>query len=160
MAWRGWVDWLVVGVKRVGAVCLAGMMVVTVIDVVTRGLGRPIFGLVEIVSLLAVVVLASAMPATHVENGHVGVGLLLHRLKPRTQALVDGITGVLGTFLFVVVTWQMIVYAGVIRRSGEVSMSLQLPTYLLIYAVAVAFGVLALVILVSAIDNFRKAAGS
>ncbi len=158
--WRSCVDKLVLTVKRIGAVCLTGMMVVTVIDVATRGMGKPVFGLVEIVSLLAVIVLASAMPATHVENGHVGVGLLLHRLKPRTQALIDGITGILGTLLFAVVTWQMFIYAGMMRRSGEVSMSLQLPTYLLIYAVAVAFGVLALVILVAAIDNFRKAAGS
>ena len=122
-----------------------------------RSLGTPIFGAVEIVSLLAVLVLACAMPMTHVEKGHVGVGLVVNRLSSRRQALIDSITGFLGTVLFAIISWQMFLYAGSMKASGEVSMSMELPTYVLIYAVAVAFAVLALVILVEMIDHIRKA---
>ena len=160
MSWRGAIDGLVLWIKRLGAVALVGMMVMTVFDVITRALATPIFGAVEIVSLLAVLVLACAMPMTHVEKGHVGVGLLVGRFKPRTQALVDAATGVLGTVLFAIVSWQMFLYAATMKASGEVSMSMELPTYVLIYAVAVAFAVLALVILVEVIDKLRKADGS
>ncbi len=157
MVWRGAIDGLVLWIKRLGAAALVGMMVMTVFDVVTRALATPIFGAVEIVSLLAVLVLACAMPMTHVEKGHVGVGLVVNKLKPRTQALIDGLTGILGTILFALVSWQMFLYAASMKASGEVSMSMELPTYVLIYAVAVAFAVLSLVILVEMIDKFRKA---
>lgn len=156
MAWRNSVDKLVLWVKKTGGTALVGMMLVTVFDVATRAAGTPIFGMVEIVSLLAVIVLACAMPMTHVENGHVGVGLLVNRWKPRNQTIMDIINGLVSTALFAVVSWQMFLYGNTMKKSGEVSMSLQLPTYLLIYVVALAFGVLALVILVGTINSFQK----
>lgn len=159
MVWRGAVDGLVLWIKRLGALALVGMMVMSVFDVITRAMGTPIFGAVEIVSLLAVLVLACAMPMTHVEKGHVGVGLWVNRLKPRSQSLIDALTGILGTALFALISWQMFLYAADMKASGEVSMSMELPTYVLIYAVAVAFAVLALVILVEVFDKFRKAVG-
>ncbi len=159
MIWRGVIDSLVVWIKRLGAAALVGMMAMTVFDVITRAFGTPIFGAVEIVSLLAVLVLACAMPITHVEKGHVGVDLIVLRLGPRARAAIDSVTAVLGAALFALISWQMFLYARSMKASGEVSMSMELPTHYLIYAVAVAFGVLTLVILVGAIDNIRKAVG-
>lgn len=147
---------LVTLLKWVGGVALVLMMVLSCFDVVTRYFGVPIFGAVEFVSLLATLVLACSMPQTHVEKGHVGVDLFVRKFSPRSQHLIDGITNSLAAVVFSLVCWQMFVYAASMERSGEVSMSLQFPTYIFIYAVAVAFGVLGLVIVVDAVNNLHK----
>jgi TRAP-type C4-dicarboxylate transport system permease small subunit len=158
--WQAFIDQLVAWLRRIGGTALAGMMVVTCADVVTRYFGQPIFGAVEIVSLLAVVVLAAAMPPTHVEKGHVGVDLIVRKLPPASQHWVDAATGLVSAVLFAIVSWQMFLYAGTLAASGEVSMSLELPTHLFVYAVAVAFAVLALVIFTDFLGNLRKAVRS
>lgn len=154
------IDRLVVLLKRLGGAALVGMMILTCIDVVTRYFGYPIFGMVEIVSFLATILLACAMPLTHVEKGHVGVDLLVRRLPTRSQTVIDAITSLLGAVLFGIVSWQMFLYGGTIKRSGEVSMSLEFPTYVFVYVVAVAFAALSLVILVEFLENTRKAVRS
>lgn len=151
------IEVLVDALKRVGATALVGMMLMTCVDVVFRFFGRPIFGAVEMVSFMATVLLASAMPLTDLEKGHVGVDLLVRRLSPRGQAGMDAATGVLSTALFTVVSWQMFEYGQTMRLAGEVSMSLEFPYHILVYLVAVAFAVLSLVLLGEIIINLRKA---
>jgi len=156
LVWRGLVDRLVALLKRIGGAALVGMVVMTCFDVVTRYFGHPIFGAVEIVSFMATILLACAMPLTEVEKGHVGVDLFVRKLSPRAQAITDAVTGLISTLLFAVVSWRMFLYAATIRKSGEVSMSLQWPTHVFVYLVAVAFAVLSLVILSQFLDNARK----
>jgi len=159
------VDRLVGWIKRLGGAALVGMMVLTCVDVTTRALGRPIFGAVEIVSFMATIVLACAMPMTHVEKGHVGVDLVVRKLPNKSQLWIDLVTGLVSAALFGVVSWQMFDYALTMAGSGEVSMSLELPTHFIIFVVALAFGVLCLVILVEVWARInllrgRKADGS
>ncbi len=143
--------------KRVGGTALTGMMLVTCVDVIFRYFDRPIFGAVEVVSFLATLVLACAMPSTHFEKGHVGVDLIVRRLKPAHQALVDTFTSGISTVLFGLVSWQMFLYAQEIRRTGEVSMSLQFPTYFIVFLVALAFLGLTAVIFVGFLNHLKKA---
>ncbi len=156
--WQAGLEKLIGILKRIGGAALVGMMVLTCLDVLFRAGGHPIFGAVEVVSFMATVVLACAMPLTHLERGHVGVDLVIRRLKPRTQALVDSTTSLAGTILFGLVAWQMFLYAQTMKRSGEVSMSLEFPFYILVYVVAVAFAVLSLVILSEFLGHCRKLA--
>lgn len=155
--WGLVINSLVNVVKRVGGVALVAMMLMTCVDVTTRYFGHPVFGAVEIVCFLGVIVLACAMPYTHLEKGHVGVEFLVRRLSPKSQALIDAVTGILSAVLFALVAWQMFLYAHTMEKTGEVSMSLQFPSYILVYSAAVAFGVLALVIFSEFIENLRKA---
>ena len=151
-------DWLVNGLKQAGAFALTAMMLLTCIDVIGRFFGRPIFGAVEVVSLLATVCLACAMPLTHAAKGHVGVDLLMRRIRPDNQAVVDLTAGLATLILFLIVAWRMFLYGASLRASGEVSMTLQLPTYLLVYLVGAAFIVLAFVILGELVRLFGEEA--
>ena len=150
------VDW----VKHLGGVALVCMMTITTLDVITRYFGHPIFGAVELVSFMATILLACAMPMTHVENGHVGVDLLVRLLGRRTQAIIDSITGFLSLILFALICWQCVLYAQSMKKTGEVSMSLEFPSYIFVYVVAAAFGVLGLAVIPRLSDNlqiiFRK----
>lgn len=149
------VDW----VKHLGGVALVGMMTITTLDVITRYFGHPIFGAVELVSFMATILLACAMPMTHVENGHVGVDLVVRLLSKRSQALIDTITGCLSLGLFSLICWQCVLYAQTMKKTGEVSMSLQFPNYIFVYVVAVAFGVLGLAVLPQIYGNLRTLFG-
>jgi TRAP-type C4-dicarboxylate transport system permease small subunit len=86
----------------------------------------------------------------------VGVDLVVRRLSPRSQALIDAATNLVSAILFALVSWQMFLYGAALAKSGEVSMSLEFPTYILVYLVAVAFGVLSLVIASDFLRHLRK----
>ncbi len=149
------IDRLMGLVKFLGGIALVAMMALTTLDVIFRYFGRPIFGAVEIVTFLATILLACAMPMTHAEKGHVGVDLVVRLFSRRGQAVNDAVTGLLALILFVLVCWQCMLYAQTMKRTGEVSMSLEFPNYIFVYVVAVAFGVLCLVIFVELTNNMR-----
>lgn len=150
-------DFLVKLLRIVGGVCLVGMMGLTCLDVILRKMGHPIFGSLDIVGFMALIVLAGAMPYTHQQKGHVGVSLLVQKLNPRKQAIVDAITSMVSLVLFALVSWQMLLYAQELYIKGDVSMAIQWPKYPFIFIVAVCFAVLCLTILVDFLQLVRKA---
>lgn len=151
------IDYLGRALRIIGGFCLAAMMMLTCVDVVLRAFGHPIFGSIDVVQFLAVIVLAAAMPYTQVQRGHVGVSLLVDRLGKRGQAVVDLITHLVSLVVFAIVSWQMWLYASELWDKGEVSMTIEIPKYPFLYLVAVCFGILCLVLLVDAINFGRKA---
>jgi TRAP-type C4-dicarboxylate transport system permease small subunit len=144
--------------RTASAVLLGAMMLLTCADVVGRFLGHPILGAVELGVLMAALVLAFSLPYTQREKGHVGVELLYMRLGPRWQTALDLITSATGSALFGMICWQTWRYAGQMKASGEVSMTLQLPTYTIIYLIAASFGMLAAVQGVEVVAALRRGA--
>ena len=153
------VDRLVEILKVIGAVSLVGMTILTCADVVGRFFGHPIFGSVEIVGYLAILTVATALPFTHRAKGHIGVEILVRLFSERTQAIIEVATGILSLALFAIVTWRMFLYAGTTRASGEVSMNLEFPEYVIVYVVAFCSLIFTLVIIKDMIDHFMKLKG-
>lgn len=150
------VDWVASRLKLIGAACLTAMMLLTCVDVTGRFFRHPIFGSVEVVAFMATIAVAAALPFTHQEDGHIGVEILVRLLSAKKRCAMEILTGSLSFILFAVVTWRMTVYAADIKRTGEVSMSLQLPSYVFIYFIAFCCLVFTLAILKGLIDNVRK----
>jgi TRAP-type C4-dicarboxylate transport system permease small subunit len=136
-----------------GAVCLAGMSLLTCVDVAGRFFRHPIFGSVELVSFMGVMAAALALPFTHETRGHIGVELFVRTMPAKRRARIDVCTGIVSFIFFVLVAWRMAVYAFSLKASGEVSMNLELPEYLIVFAVAGCFLVLAGVILKGVIEG-------
>lgn len=141
--------------KAIAAACLVGMMLLTCTDVVGRFFKHPVFGSVELVTFLAVLAVALSLPHTHEAKGHIGVELVVRKFSPRTQGAIDMITGITSLILFGLVSWRMFDYAMKIRASGEVSMNLQLPEYMIIFIVAACFFVLFMIIVKGIVCNFK-----
>ncbi len=139
-----------------GAFCLGGMTLLTCVDVVGRKLGHPIFGSVELVGFMATLAAALALPYTHHVQGHIGVEIVVKNFSERTQKTFDLFTNILALVFFSLVTWRMFVYAGTIRASGEVSISLKFPEHLIILAVAVSFLVFVLTIFEEIVSISRQ----
>lgn len=156
-AFERMVDRLSAVLKWIGGLSLAGMMLITCLDVVLRAVGRPMFGLVEGVSLLAVLVLAAALPITQRDRGHVALDMLVRRFSGRSAALVDAAGQAVACLLFAVVSWQCWLYAASMAATGQVSQSLELPLHWLVRAVAAAFAVLCLAMVADTTASLRKA---
>ena len=142
--------------KTIGAACLVGMTFLTCADVVGRAFRHPIFGSVEIVGFMATLAVAMALPYTDKVKGHVGVEILVRLFSEKTQAVIDLSTRLLSLGLFGLVTWRMMLYAKTMQDSGEVSISLELPEYMIIYVTAFCFLVFTLMILQDIIHIIRK----
>ncbi len=140
--------------KMGGAACLVIMSALTCVDVVGRFFKHPLFGSVELVGFMGVLAVALSLPFTHETNGHIGVEILMRRFSSRTQKVMETITGLLGCVLFALVAWRMAVHALHLKQSGEVSINLQLPEYIVVWLVAACCVVLAVTILKGVIDRF------
>jgi TRAP-type C4-dicarboxylate transport system permease small subunit len=150
------VEWMLDKMKIIGAGCLVGMMLLTCVDVVGRAFGYPIFGSVEIVGFMATLAVVMAMPYTHQVQGHIGVEIIVRLFSEKTQTVIEICTGLISLILFAVVSWRMTVYANTMKASGEVSMNLELPEYLVVYVTAVCLLIFTLIILQDLINNIRK----
>lgn len=150
--------WLSDLLKKVGGACLVGMMLLTCADVVGSIFGYPILGSEEIVGLMAAMVLAFGLPFTHLDKGHVGVDLLVMHLPKRARRINDKIVSLVCSIFFMLVASQCYLYADKLRQVGQVSSTLKLPTYFLIYGVAFSFSILALIILMELLPPKKEIA--
>lgn len=150
------IDWLSWALKILGAICLVAMMGLTCVDVIGRYFGRPVFGSVELVIFLATLTTALALPYTHEARGHIGVEILVRLLPQRTQTAIELTTSILTAALIGLITWRMVDYAGTIRESGQVSMNLEFPEHLIIYAVGFCFLVFTLLIVKDIVNLSRQ----
>jgi TRAP-type C4-dicarboxylate transport system permease small subunit len=131
---------------KIAGWCLVAMMLLTVADVILRLFRRPILGTYEIVGLLGALVVAFAMPHTTLQGGHVSVEIVVSRLSPSVQSIVNLVTRTLSIILFALIAWECFNYGNDLKAAGEVSMTLCLPFYPVLYGIALAAVVVCLVV--------------
>jgi len=132
----------------IAAMAIVVMMSLTCADVILRMFRRPIPGTYEIVSFLGAVAVSFAMAHTTAKRGHVAVSLLVQLFPKRLQGIIESIVSIFGVVLFGLIAWQSVLYGMDCQRAGEVSLTLQLPFYPVIYGVALSAVVVCLVLLV------------
>jgi len=108
---------------------LAFMMVVTLLDIIMRNLGRPIVGSMEIISFCGSVVVGFAIPYTSWKKAHVYVDFLLVKLSPGNRRIMEIITRCMGIALFAFIGYNIILYGFDLIKTKEVSPSFKLPYY-------------------------------
>jgi TRAP-type C4-dicarboxylate transport system permease small subunit len=133
--------------QAVAGAALVLLMSLTVLDVVLRAVSRPIPGTYELVGFAGAVAIGCAMPLTSWRRGHVHVDLLLDRLPPRARAGLQVATRLVVAALFALLAWNLIGVGQDLRAAGEVSPTLELPFYPVVFGLAAAAAVQALVLL-------------
>jgi TRAP-type C4-dicarboxylate transport system permease small subunit len=141
-----YVQWISKVLQKLGGLSLLGMMLLTVADVIGSIFGHPILGAEEIVALWASILLAFSLPAAHINGAHVGVELLYTKFPLRVKKINNFIIALVSFVLFSLTTWQCYLYADYLRSSGEVTMTLQLPAWVLIFCVSFALMILSIAI--------------
>ena len=132
------------------------MMLLSVTDVVLRIFGKPVPGTYELVGFLGTIVVSFALAFTSMEKGHIAVELLVERLPQRAQLAIESFGNLIGALLFGVVAYQAVLYALDLKKSGEVSSTLQMPAYPFIYGIAAGCALLCLLLITDCIKSFRR----
>ncbi len=129
----------------VAALALIAMVLVICANVLMRRLGSPFLGAFDIVRLCGAVALSCAIPATTAGKGHIAIEYFFHRLNRRGRRVVDALVhGLMAAGLAVAGAqcWR----AGIgYRRSGEVTMTLQVPVFWVAWVMAASCVLAALV---------------
>jgi len=144
------------GLAMVAGFSLVAMVMVTVGEMVLRMFGRPMAGTVETIGWLAAVTTAFALGYTQVHQGHVSIDLLTTRLGSRSQVVVSMLVNLISAALFVIVTWNVFRYAGLLRETGSLSETMKVIVYPWVYLVSLGCAGLTLALLVDFLKSCRQ----
>lgn len=95
----------------VAGVALLAMLAVTVINMFARVVATPFFGVVDVISLLAVLVSGLALAEAQRHKTHVAIELVTTRFSMRVQLAIALVTTLLSIAIFSVAAWRLIGYA-------------------------------------------------
>ena len=126
------------GANALAGVTLTLIMGITVTDVILRYLGRPIVGTFELVAFLGAVTIGFSIPFTSWVRGHIYVDFFILKLPAKARNAFHLATRCMGLCLFLLIGWNLIKMGADLSRSGEVSATLQMPFYPVVYGVGVA----------------------
>ena len=142
----------------IGTVMLAGMMFLTALDVALRYIfNSPITGAYEVIEFLMAIVVPFGIAYCGHQGSHVVVDLLLIRLPKGVQAIIGSITAFLTLGLFILITWQNLVYIQEQYESKLTSAVLLIPVYPFIGVVAIASAVFCLFLLIDFLKFISEA---
>jgi len=142
-----------------GSLLLLAMVALTCVDVFGRMFGHPVFGAYELMSFMAALVAAAALPDTHARKRHIGVEIITEKLSRRTRLILEVISDLVAFVIFCIVTWRMFILAMNVRESGELSMNLEAPEYLIMASVGVGFLLFAFAIIKTFLSTINKLRG-
>ena len=141
--------------NKIAAFALFSMMCLTCADVVLRLFRHPIRGTYEMVSFLGVITVSFALAHTSIHKGHVAVSLVVEHFSKQWQGFVELLVSVFSLALFALISWRSTLYAYSFQQSGEVSPTLQLPFYPVVYGIAVSAAVVCLVLMVDILTAWK-----
>jgi TRAP-type C4-dicarboxylate transport system permease small subunit len=141
----------------IGIVFLAVLILLTVADVFMRWVfARPIVGTLELTSYLMAIVGFFGLAWCAAKVGHARVDLLVEHFPIRVQAVLDGITYLMGLTVTVLTAWQGIDIANYMRETGKASLMLGVPAYPFYLVMGVGFIVLSLVLIELSVKSIIK----
>jgi TRAP-type C4-dicarboxylate transport system permease small subunit len=139
----------------IAGVTLTLMMLVTVADVILRPMGKAIVGIFELVAFAGAVVIGFSVPFTSWVRGHIYVDFFVQRFSNPARKIVNTTTRCLGIGLFLMIGWNLFLMGTDLFKSGEVSLTLQMPFYPVVYGIGVCCFIQVLVLVADIVKIFR-----
>lgn len=143
---------LVLAMAVVSGLGVMVMMAVTCFDIIWRILvsthlvATPLIGAYDIVQLAGAITISCALPYTTAVKGHVAIEFFFLKMKRVGRAIVDTVTRLMTMTLFALLTWRCVIYGQTLYENGSVTMTLQIPTFWVMYVIAFSCAVVVLVI--------------
>ena len=116
---------------------LTFIMLLTVADVVLRFFGHPIVGTFEIVGMGGAVAIGFGIPLTSWLRAHIYVDFVIQKFPKSGMNAMNILTRVIGIALFILIGYNLLIYATDLYKSGEVSLTRQIPFYPIAYGMGV-----------------------
>ncbi|HVN22769.1 MAG TPA: TRAP transporter small permease [Syntrophorhabdales bacterium] len=124
--------------NTVGGVVLALMMLLTVLDVILRYVGKAITGTFELMSFGGALVAGFAIAQTSLDGAHVNVDMITHALSKTGRRILTVLTKLLGLGVFLLLAWSLYLKGNDLYSTGEVSLTLHVPFYPVAYALSLS----------------------
>jgi len=129
-------------------------------DIIKRSMGFSMIpGVPEVVELTASVILSMGIPYLTFVKGHVAVGILVDRFRPRNQAIFEIVTCVIALAFTIFLTWGLFDHAIYNHRIGWTTGYLKIPRHPFIYLAAMSMALTCVVLirdLLKAVITLRK----
>lgn len=136
------------GLAWAGGGILLLLVLVVVANAISRMIYVPFAGTTEIVGWLAAVATAFGLGFTQLQQGYVEIDALVDKFPVSLQRLIKGIMLFISMSFFTLVAWQLCFYALKVNANGNLSETMGITFYPLIFLVALGFLGLALALLV------------
>lgn len=142
--------------NRIAALAVVLMMLITSLDVILRLFRHPIPGVYEIVGLLGSLAIAFSLAYTSIEKGHIAVEVLVQKLPPRVQSFITALYSAVSFVFFLLASWVCLEFALELYRSGEVSLTIKMPTYPFVVGIGLGCMLLSMVLFVEFTRSLRE----
>jgi len=116
---------------------------------------KPIAGTYELVAFSGAMVIGFSVPFTSWLRGHIYVDFFIFRFSQKIRNAFNIVTRCMGIFLFLMIGWNLFKYGMDLQRSGEVSLTLQVPFYPVAYGVGICCLIQCLVLLCDILKIFE-----
>jgi TRAP-type C4-dicarboxylate transport system permease small subunit len=141
------IEWISRFLNVIAGISLTFLMLLTVMDVILRSLRKPIVGTYEVVAFAGAIVIGFSMPLTSWVRAHIFVDFFILKFSQKIRNVFNIATRILVIVLFFLIGWNLIKYGMDLYKSGEVSLTIQMPFYPIAYGVGICCFVQCLVLI-------------
>lgn len=141
-----WLRLLVNGLIYLSGLALLAMMFITIFDVVVRALRIRFIGAVDLVQFAGAVCVAAALPYTTAIGGHVAIEFFFHKLSHLKRLVLGSILKIMLLILFGSACVWSFSYGNSLRGYNQISMTLGIPLYWIMYVISICLGAVVLVV--------------
>jgi TRAP-type C4-dicarboxylate transport system permease small subunit len=124
-------------INVIAGISITFIVFLTVTDVILRTFRRPIVGTYELVAFSGAIVIGFSLPFTSWLRGHIFVDFLILKFSKKVRNIFNIATRCLVIVLFLLIGWNLLKYGMDLQKSGEVSLTLQMPFYPVAYGVSI-----------------------
>jgi TRAP-type C4-dicarboxylate transport system permease small subunit len=154
------IDWATKALPRALAVIGLGVLLCFAAMTILDGLMRFFFASpIDVVrdgaNLVAAFSVACCLPVAIVERSNITIRFMSHIAGRRVGQLVDVAAAILVEVVLISITWQFVVFANHARLDGSATWMLRIPTAPVWAAVALIFGISAILQIVVGIKTAR-----
>ncbi len=153
---RKFIYTLSTAMSAAAGVILVFMALLTFADIVMRIFWAPIPGVYEVVGFLGVAVAGFVLPRSSLMKAHVGVDLVVEKASLRARLVVLIITRILVAAFFLIGAWYFVDMAHSFIATKNVTMTLRVPFYPVVFVMAFSFVVEAIVAVYQMFEREEK----
>lgn len=141
----------------IGAGLLNFLVVLTVAEVVLRRFfNAPVPASMELTEIIIGMVIFLSIAYCGIKGGHISIDIVVSKFPRRIETIIVTVMYFFSMVMSGVLTWQFIVYAMKLSRTGDVSIILELPTYPFIFIGALGFALFTLALLIDFMSNLAE----
>ena len=154
------IEWAATALARALAVVGLGVLLCFAAMTIFDGLLRfffasPIDVVRDASNLVAAFAVACCIPVAIIERSNITIRFLSSIAGPRIGQIADVAAAILVEIVLILMTWQFVVFASQARASGSATWMLRIPTAPVWTAIALIFGVSAVLQIVVGIKTLR-----